>query len=160
MNQLAVIIATKTGFIFEFGILSIALFYYTYRTDHQFTRNSLKKIFITLVAAGVFRVIGELIKFGIAEPRPCWDPNFPSLIKCPDSFSFPSGHALGSMMVAVLVGLIHKKRIVWMIGILLALLIAWSRVAVGVHTVWDVSAAAGMGAAFGWITWRIYWHGH
>lgn len=160
MNQLAISIATNTGFVFEFSILFFALIFYTYMTDRKFNRKNLKKIFITLIAAGIFRVIGEFIKLGIAEPRPCWDPNFPSLIKCPDSFSFPSGHALGSMMVAVLLGLVTKKRLVWIVGVCLALIIAWSRVAVSVHTMTDVSLAAIFGAVFGWIAWRVYWHGH
>lgn len=159
MNQFAIAIATNTGFVFEFAVLSSALIFYTYMTDRKFNRKNLKKIFITLIATGTFRVIGEFIKFGVAEPRPCWDPNFPSLITCPDSFSFPSGHALGSMMVAVLLGFVTKKRLVWIAGVFLALVIAWSRVAVGVHTVMDVSLAAIFGALFGWIAWRVYWHG-
>lgn len=160
MNQFAIAIATNTGFVFEFAMLSLALMFHTYRTDRRFNQKNLKKVLITLVAAGAFRMIGEVVKLGIAEPRPCWNPNFPSLIACPNSFSFPSGHALGSMMVAVLLGLVTKKRLVWIAGVFLALVIAWSRVAVGVHTVMDVSLAAIFGALFGWIAWRVYWHGH
>lgn len=160
MNQFAIAIAANTGFVFEFAMLSLALMFYTYRTDRRFNQKNLKKVLITLVAVGAFRMIGEVVKLGIAEPRPCWNPNFPSLIACPNSFSFPSGHALGSMMVAVLLGLVTKKRLVWIVGLCLALVIAWSRVAVGVHTIMDVSLAAIFGALFGWIAWRVYWHGH
>lgn len=160
MSQLIIILATKTGFTFEFAVLFLVLIFYTYRTDRQFNQKNLKRILITVIAAATFRIIGELIKFGVAEPRPCWDSNIQSLIKCPSSFSFPSGHALGSMMVAVVLGLITKKKFVWILGVAIALLISWSRVAVGVHTIFDVSAGAVMGLLFGWITWRVYWYGH
>lgn len=160
MNQLAIFTATKTGVLFELSVLVFALAIHTYKTERQFNRKNIRRMLVTLAAAGTFRIIGELIKAGVAEPRPCWDPNALSLMRCPDSFSFPSGHALGAMMVAVLLGLVIRNRVILTIGVLLALLIAWSRVAVGVHTLWDVSAGSMMGVAFGWFVWRIYWYVH
>lgn len=70
---------------------------------------SWKKVGIVLSGIGLFWLGGEMIKLGVAAPRPCWNPATPSLVSCPESFSFPSGHALAAAMAATVVVLVTRS---------------------------------------------------
>lgn len=87
-----------------------------------------------------------LLKNLIARPRPCHlFPEVPLLISRPDSFSFPSGHTASSFTAAVMLTLRHKKA--WP-TLLLAALIAFSRVFLFVHYPTDILAGALLGTMF------------
>lgn len=118
---------------------------------------SWKKVGIVLAAMGLFWLGGEMIKLGVAAPRPCWSPATPSLISCPESFSFPSGHALAAAMAAVVIGLAVRKRAVGILGVVWVILTATTRLLAGVHTWVDVLGGVVLGAAFGWLAWRGYY---
>lgn len=66
-----------------------------------------------------------------------------------DAFSFPSGHGarLGVLCAWVLR---HRPRF-FAPTLLLTLLIGWSRVRLGIHTVGDVLAGWGLGLLVGWV---------
>ena len=71
------------------------------------------------------------------------------------SFSLPSGHAVFAFMTATVIG--HGRRRRWKaVLFLLALLVAYSRVYLGVHYPLDVLAGALVGAGCGLIVWRGY----
>ena len=74
----------------------------------------------------------------IARPRPFnVNPELVTLIKHPSSFSFPSGHTSGSLTAAfVLYHLMPKK--IGVPAVVLATMIAFSRMYVGVHYPTDV----------------------
>ena len=74
----------------------------------------------------------------IARPRPFHvNPELMTLIKHPSSFSFPSGHTSGSFTAAlVLFHLMHKK--IGVPAVVLATMIGFSRMYVGVHYPTDV----------------------
>lgn len=112
---------------------------------------------IAILAFSLFRLTGEIIKEGIAIPRTCWQTGVKTLIPCPDSFSFPSGHALGAAMLAMIVSLIHRRKLITVLIWGLALLVAASRVAAGVHGPVDVIGGLIMGTVSGWIIWKFYW---
>jgi membrane-associated phospholipid phosphatase len=116
-----------------------------------------RSIVIAVIAFSLFRLTGEIIKEGTAIPRNCWQTGVKTLISCPDSFSFPSGHALGSAMLAMLISLIYRKKLILTSAWGLALLVAISRVAVGVHSLVDVAGGTIMGVIFGFIIWKFYW---
>lgn len=117
-----------------------------------------KRAIGALIVFFLFRVGGELLKSAIASPRPCWDSLFPSLVACPNTFSFPSGHALGAFFIAMFLGLLVRKKRAWILGGILAFFVGWSRVAVGVHTPVDVIGGAIIGSVGASITWRFYWN--
>ncbi len=85
--------------------------------------------------------------------RPCVDPQFPwvRLVaeKCGNWFTFPSNHAANSMCVATFWA--WRTKIGWLrpVFLLIAVLIGFSRVYVGVHFPSDVLAGATIGALFG-----------
>jgi undecaprenyl-diphosphatase len=98
----------------------------------------------------------SLLKMLTSRVRPCnameWCHTLP--IDVPVDHSFPSGHAAGSFAFAVFVSLI-ERRAAWFV-FPLALLIALSRIALGVHYPTDVLGGAILGAAIGWLGARLY----
>ncbi len=120
-------------------------------------KRSLRRVGITLAAMGLFWLGGEMIKLGIAAPRPCWNPVTPSSVSCPESFLFPSGHALAAAMAATVVGLAMRKRWVRVVGGVWVMLVVATRLVTGIHTWIDILGGIVLGTAFGWLTWRWYY---
>ena len=138
-----------TGFPIEVFILTLVLIIVGKRNWRRIT--------ITVLAFSLFRLAGEIIKEGVAIPRACWQNEIKTLIPCPDSFSFPSGHALGSAMAAMVISLIYRKKLIAILACGLALLVAVSRIAVSVHSPVDVAGGIIMGVVFSFIIWKFYW---
>jgi membrane-associated phospholipid phosphatase len=105
---------------------------------------------ITMIGASLLNVT---LKLAFKRPRPV--PFFD--LTAPESYSFPSGHALASCcffagLAAVLSGRIKQKReraILWTTASFMFLLIGLSRIYLGVHYTTDV--IAGFAAALLWI---------
>ncbi|MGP5310369.1 phosphatase PAP2 family protein [Vreelandella alkaliphila] len=102
-------------------------------------------------------VIYKLVKTRLCRERPfitylggvhCGEP-------ARDKYSFPSGHTMHAVMFSVLVAA-HTP---WLLPIVipLSLLIAVSRVGLGLHYVSDVIAGAAMGYGFALLS--LYWMG-
>jgi undecaprenyl-diphosphatase len=111
---------------------------------------------VTMVIGGV---LGVVLKQVVERARPA----FPEPVTTASGFSFPSGHALNSLLcvgiviLALLPALDRAKRVVaYAVGAGLVLLTGYDRVALGVHYVSDVVAGwvvalaclAGTSAAF------------
>lgn len=86
----------------------------------------------------------QVLKRVVARRRPC-DANGVALalVEAPDPFSFPSGHAAAAFAVAVPVAVTWTWAAPLALG--LALLVAWSRVALRVHWPGDVVAGTAIG---------------
>lgn len=150
-----IFLTTHSGVPYEITILILVLLFISRKS--LTSPITLKRIAVAIFAFILFRLIGEFIKSGVAAPRPCWDPAQPSLVHCPESFSFPSGHALGAFMLAVFLSSIFRIRQIWPISLILAILVALSRYFVGVHTFLDISVGSLLGAIFGFLLWKFYW---
>jgi len=80
----------------------------------------------------------QLIKRTVVRSRPAIVSGRPPLVREPDRFSFPSGHAAASMSVALAYGAMFPA---WALALLaVALLVGFSRVRLGVHYPSDVVA--------------------
>lgn len=80
----------------------------------------------------------------VARERPCWmDPSVELLIPSPKDFSFPSGHSAASFAAALSVLFFHRKE--GIAAVLLAVLIAFSRLYLFVHFPTDVLAGCAVG---------------
>ena len=90
-------------------------------------------------------LIGNLmLKNLIARDRPCWiDTTVPLLIKAPSSYSFPSGHTFDGFAASVSVFLYNKKS--GIAAIIVAAIIAFSRMYLFVHFPTDVLASVVLG---------------
>lgn len=99
------------------------------------------------VLATVFgaEVLSYLLKGVIARLRPCID-----MASCPDTTSFPSGHAAGAAafwaMAAVLLLPVWKRRAWWLL--IIPVLVALTRVLLGVHYPSDVVAGLMVGGCW------------
>jgi undecaprenyl-diphosphatase len=84
----------------------------------------------------VSHLIVQVIKRTVIRVRPATAEVCASLIREPDQFSFPSGHATASMSVALSYGATSP---IWAAPlVLVALLVGFSRVRLGVHYPSDV----------------------
>ena len=117
----------------------------------------------------VYWVVGTLInqalKFSLAQPRPWWsDPSTSPLSPHPsDGFGMPSGHAQGSVGLALL------AYSLWRMGVLQHLwgrvavvaslawvpLTMWARVDLHAHSVAQVSAGLCVGVVWAWALTRL-----
>ena len=104
-------------------------------------------LIVTLL--GTSAVVSAL-KLLIGRARPChamaWARTLG--IDLPTDASFPSGHAAGAFAFAFFLLVVHRPS--GLIAMIFAILIAASRVALGVHYPTDVVAGAAMGAVLGY----------
>lgn len=103
---------------------------------------------LVFIAVG-FLLGNVLLKNLAARQRPCWlDPGLKLLVRIPRDYSFPSGHTLVSFEGAVCIFLFNRK---WGIpALMLAVLIAFSRLYLFVHFPTDVLAGAALGTVISW----------
>jgi len=97
--------------------------------------------------------LGAMLKEIIARDRPCHIlTNVRDIASCSNSFSFPSNHAINSFTVATIITLAYKNFAFFLY--VLALLIGYSRVYLGVHYPTDVLAGALCGIVIGYVGYK------
>jgi membrane-associated phospholipid phosphatase len=102
-------------------------------------------------AAAVAEGLTVVLKHFTERARPpLSDPAIQALVSLPDSTSFPSGHAATAFAAATVVGLLHPRSRVPLLA--LALMVALSRVYLGVHFWSDVLVGSLLGVAIGLAT--------
>ena len=101
----------------------------------------------TSAAAGL--PLYKLLKRGTARPRPCMTAGsgLRALVPALDTHSFPSGHTLHAVAFT-LVLVPHYPPLAWAL-VPFTLLVALSRVVLGLHYPSDVLAGAALGALLG-----------
>ena len=128
-----------------FIVLGVVLFCF------KKTRKMGAAVLLSLAAGGL---IGNVfIKNIVMRDRPCWiDGSVLLLIHSPEDYSFPSGHTLASFETAVSVFLYNRK---WGVpALILAALIALSRLYLFVHFPTDVLSGMALGIFIGWYVHR------
>jgi undecaprenyl-diphosphatase len=111
---------------------------------------------ILLIVGIADQLSAQVIKPWIGRSRPCHIfEDIILLVNCGSGRSFPSAHATNNFAVGTfLTGMFPRK---WWLWLSIALLVAVSRVFVGVHYPLDITAGAFLGAAIGWWAWFAYW---
>lgn len=130
----------STIFLTAFGIIIFGIFYYLKR------RRPAMIFAITTVGSAILINVLKLL-FQRARPEPFFDTILPA------SFSFPSGHALGSLCFYLVLAAIITVRIesraikilTWTAAISMVILIGTSRIYLGVHYPSDVVAGYAVG---------------
>ena len=140
----------KITFLGEAGLIwiVIALLFLWLKTR----RKCGLKMVVSLV---ICLVLGLLIlKNIIARPRPCWiNTEMEMLVKVPKDYSFPSGHSMASFASAVVI--LQYDRRIGIPAVILAALIAFSRLYLYVHFPSDVLVGTLLGILFGILAPRI-----
>lgn len=90
-------------------------------------------------------VFNQILKAIFIVPRP-WvlDPTFTiveSAREAATGYSFPSGHTQSGVTVFGMLALWSKKRAAVIVCVIMALLVGFSRMYLGVHTPWDVGVS-------------------
>ena len=119
------------------------------------TRRRREVRFLLISAPGCL-LLNVLLKAAFHRARP--DAELPYLLPRPTSLSFPSGHTMGSVGVIgsliVIVRVLRPHRAVWvsaaLLGTVLILSVALSRVYLGAHYPSDV--LGGLFAGFAWLS--------
>lgn len=115
--------------------------------------------FVMIAALIVDLVCVQVLKSLVARPRPFMaDPSIQLLIDPPDGGSFPSGHTSASFCAAVVLMFAPVKKVWKVLGIVLASLIAFSRLYLEVHYPTDVLGGLLIGVAVAVVVCLVYRH--
>ena len=138
-----------------FGVAVIALLI---RGNNNVRRAALFSIIALIVAD---HISSSIIKPFVDRLRPCHDPAMLTgihlLVHCGGGKSFPSSHAVNSFAVTVFfLGATPNAKRTLRAVFVLAILIALSRVFVGVHYPLDITVGAVLGATVGWLIGKVY----
>lgn len=142
LNNLAVNL-TALGSAPVVSLIALCVTLYALATGRQ-------RIVLALLWTPLSFLLDDVLKLLFQHPRPT-----EAIIAIPDSYSFPSGHSVAASALYITLALIAAqseqrrlpRRILVMTGVSIAVLVAWSRVYLGVHYFSDVIGGLLFGAA-------------
>jgi undecaprenyl-diphosphatase len=147
---------TSHGYLLVLPFLLYMIVSSADRMDAQgrrFLSAALWTIVISCCAVFLAEWVEDVLKNAVARERPCRTiEGIRLLVGCPKSYSLPSGHAISSFAFAVPLFFLTRDYLTmpWRIyPLVLATLIAFSRLYLGVHYPTDVLAGALLGAGIG-----------
>jgi undecaprenyl-diphosphatase len=104
-------------------------------------------------AIGIF--LFRTLKHASRRKRPCEiEPHCWSTILPPDRYSFPSGHSITSFAIALSVGMFYPG--LQIVLLVVATLIAASRIILGMHFLSDVLAGSTIGILLGYCSFHFF----
>ena len=119
-----------------------------------------------ILLTGFFGVyINQFLKITCRIPRP-WvlDPSFTiveAAREAASGYSFPSGHTQTAVGCYAALAVCRREKWVKAVGIIMALLIPFTRMYLGVHTPWDVAVSVIVALALIFILWPLFYeYGH
>ncbi|MEW5925434.1 MAG: phosphatase PAP2 family protein, partial [Candidatus Zixiibacteriota bacterium] len=114
-----------------------------------------KRLRLAVIASLIVVTISDQLSSAVLKPlferpRPCWNMEVHLLVGCGSGFSMPSSHAANLFGQAYLFREIARPSAKYLIP--LAIVVALSRVFVGVHYPADILVGASLGTIAGWAT--------
>ena len=108
---------------------------------------------VSSAAAGI--ILFRVLKRTSRRKRPCEiEPHCWASVLPPDKYSFPSGHTITAFAVAISVGFFYPYLQTCLLAA--ALLIAVSRIILGMHFLSDVIAGSAIGIGLGFVSVHIF----
>jgi undecaprenyl-diphosphatase len=108
---------------------------------------------LTAAVAGIF--LFRALKRTSRRKRPCEiEPHCWAAILPPDKYSFPSGHSITAFAITFSLGLFYPELQGPLIAV--AVLIASSRIILGMHFLSDVLAGSAIGVALGCVSYHFF----
>ena len=112
-----------------------------------------------LAAAGVAALAGivsfKTLKRTVGRKRPCAiEPHCWAHLLPPDQFSFPSGHSITAFAIAIAIGLFYPELQPCLLAT--AVLIALSRIILGMHFLSDVVVGSIIGVILGLLSHHVF----
>ena len=141
--------------------LYLVLLFFTYK------QYGLKKTVIVVLFVALLITISDqtsnLFKYGFKRLRPCHDEDIAHLVRlvksrCGGLYAYFSAHAANAMAIAVFFGLLLKSKRSYLLPILVlwAILVAYSRIYIGVHFPLDVLTGMFFGVLYALILYKIW----
>jgi undecaprenyl-diphosphatase len=140
--------------------------FYAFLLYLLFKHKNLRPFLVTIVSIALMITftdqVTNLFKGGFMRLRPCHEADVAEVMRlvkasCGGRHGFFSGHSSNSMALAIFIGLTLKRayKFLFPFMILWALLMAYSRIYVGVHYPLDVFCGALFGVFSGWLWFTI-----
>ena len=140
--------------------------FYVFLLYLLFKHNNLKPFLVTIISIALMITftdqVTNLFKSGFMRLRPCHESEVADVMRlvkasCGGRHGFFSGHSSNSMALAIFIGLTFKRTYKFLFPIMIfwALLMAYSRIYVGVHYPLDVFCGALFGVFSGWLWFKI-----
>ena len=141
--------------------LYFMLLYLLYK-EFGLKKTAIAVLFVILLIA-LSDQTSNLFKFGFKRLRPCHDESIMPMVRlvksrCGGMYSYFSAHASNAMAIAVFFSLLFKKNYKFLpvFLILWALLVAYSRIYIGVHFPADVLTGIFFGTMYACIFYKLY----
>ncbi|EAR00145.1 phosphatase PAP2 family protein [Maribacter sp. HTCC2170] len=127
----------------------------------------LRKTFIVLLTIGLLILVTDQLanffKYGVERLRPCYDQDVNEIMRlvknsCGGRFGYFSAHAANSFAVASFFTFLLKSkyRFIGTLLFLWALMVAYSRIYIGVHFPLDVLTGICIGLGLSWLFSKLY----
>lgn len=119
------------------------------------SRIMFRNFLIMALALILTAIMIQMLKALFDRERPFYTFPFIEKLSSGGGSSFPSGHTMEAFAMAAAAGLLFRK--IWLVVpvMLWALLVAYSRVALGVHYPSDVIGGMIIGTGIGWLVTRV-----
>ncbi len=132
---------TNSISVVSIGIPVLVLLISELRKD-QSTR---KKVIIVLVCLGFSGIMSSTVKNMVQKPRPFVIDSRIEKLSGGGSYSFPSGHTTEAVCAAAIMIFTFRNWYVWFFYLGWALTIMYSRMALGVHDIFDLMGGIAIG---------------
>ena len=140
--DLLFLLITNSAAALAFGIPAILLINALLRKDIILRQNAL----LLLIPVAISAIVANILKYTFDLPRPYTIYPFIHKLSVGGGPTFPSGHTADAFAFAAIIGLVYRRWIIVIPGLVWASLVGYSRMYLGVHFPSDVLAGAFVGA--------------